>query len=520
MRILFLDLDALSPAHMGCYGYPRNTTPHLDQIAAEGVRFTNYYTSDAPCAPSRTALMSGRFGLVNGLVGHGGTAGDMRPEGPDRQLMGQLTTGGALPSYLQLAKGLHTVLISPFAQRHSTFNFYAGFNEILNTGKYGNESAEQVTPSALDWIERNGKKDDWFLYINYWDAHTPYRAPEEYGNPFAGEPLPEWLTEEVLERHRALAGSHTARELVIDFRNKTYTNRNNPLYPRQPGEIRDMKDLRRLIDGYDCGIRYMDEHLGRLFEALGKQGVMDDLIIIATADHGENMGQLGIYGEHATADQGTCRIPMIIRWPGMKQGLVDDGLHYHLDLLPTLADLLEAPPFPGWNGASYASVLREGKESGREYLVISQCAHVVQRGVRFGDWLYIRTYHDGFHLFDREMLFNLRTDPEEQHNVAEAHKAVCMEAVYYLNQWHDELMLLSGSDADPLWTVMKEGGPFHAKGYLPGYISRLEATGRGHLVPELKRRHPREWGEAPGPAYDFFQSRLREKMWEKPGPGV
>lgn len=75
MRVLFLDLDSTNPEHLGCYGYHRNTSPNIDKIAAEGVRFTNYYTSDAPCAPSRTALMSGQFGIRNGLVGHGGTAG-------------------------------------------------------------------------------------------------------------------------------------------------------------------------------------------------------------------------------------------------------------------------------------------------------------------------------------------------------------------------------------------------------------------------------------------------------------
>jgi choline-sulfatase len=152
MRVLFLDLDSTSPDHLGCYGYHRNTSPNIDKIAAEGVRFTNYYTSDAPCAPSRTALMSGQFGIRNGLVGHGGTAGDMKLEGEKRQLFGKLSQGGSFPSYLNLMGNLNTVLISPFPQRHSTFGFYAGFNETLNTGKFGNESAEHVTPVALDWL--------------------------------------------------------------------------------------------------------------------------------------------------------------------------------------------------------------------------------------------------------------------------------------------------------------------------------------------------------------------------------
>lgn len=87
MRILYLDLDSLRPDHLGCYGYHRNTSPNIDSIAKEGVTFTNYYCSDAPCLPSRSALMSGRFGIHNGIVGHGGTAADMRREGRNANLM-------------------------------------------------------------------------------------------------------------------------------------------------------------------------------------------------------------------------------------------------------------------------------------------------------------------------------------------------------------------------------------------------------------------------------------------------
>ena len=74
MRIVFFDLDTLRPDHLGCYGYFRNTSPNIDSIAREGVRFDRYYCSDAPCLPSRSALQSGLFGIHNGAVGHGGTA--------------------------------------------------------------------------------------------------------------------------------------------------------------------------------------------------------------------------------------------------------------------------------------------------------------------------------------------------------------------------------------------------------------------------------------------------------------
>ncbi len=485
MRVLFLDLDTLRPDHLGCYGYPRNTSPTIDRIAAEGVRYDRYHCSDAPCLPSRAALMSGRFGIHTGAVGHGGTAADIRLEGSPRDFR-DILASESLPAVFRRA-GMRTVSVSPFAERHSSWTFYAGFNEMHNTGKGGGESAEEITPAALDWIERNATSDNWFLHVNYWDPHTPYRAPADFGNPFEHEPLPAWLTDEVVAAHNRLPGPHGSLEINM------FDNTEFPQWPRHPGEVRDRAGLRRMIDGYDCGIRYMDGHIAQLLDALDRQGVLDDLAIIVTADHGENLGELGMYAEHGTADAVTCRIPMIIRWPGGQRGHVDTGLHYNLDLAPTVADLFGLPRGKSWDGESYAPSIREGADCGREYLVLSQCAHVCQRAVRFGDWLYMRTYHDGYHLFPTEMLFNLAEDPYEQHNLAAERKDVCREAVYRLMEWHDGMMASMPYAVDPLWTVMREGGPYHARGHLKAYCAYLEKTGRGDAVPELMRRHPGEF---------------------------
>jgi arylsulfatase A-like enzyme len=260
-----------------------------------------------------------------------------------------------------------------------------------------------------------------------------------------------------------------------------------------PPELKKLEDLRQIFDGYDLGIRRADEHTGIIFDALKGKGVFDDLIIIISSDHGENMGELGIYAEHGTADQVTTRIPLIIRWPGMQSGVMDEGLHYNLDLMPTLADLLGIEPFSTWDGRSFASTVREGFTSGRDYLVLSQSAHVCQRAVRFDNWIYMRTYHDGYHLFPTEMLFDLENDPHEQFNLASKYPEICKQAVYYLNEWHSEMMQTSDSPIDPMQTVIHEGGPYHARGQLREYCKLLEETGRGWAIEELKKRHPSEF---------------------------
>jgi choline-sulfatase len=486
MRVLFLDLDTLRPDHLGCYGYHRNTSPNIDSIAEEGVRFDKYYCSDAPCLPSRSALMSGQYGIHTGIVGHGGTAADPFIEGMDRNFRSSYYRTCLMSVFRK--QGIRTVSVSSFSERHSAWWFNAGFNEVYNPGKGGMESAEDVTPTVLEWIKENAKEDNWLLHVNYWDPHTPYRAPREFDNPFENEPLPSWYTEDLIREHNKMVGPHKSLEISM-FDNKT-----NPHFPRHPGEIRNIADLRKMIDGYDCGIRYMDEHIGMIFDALKKQGVFDDdLAIIITADHGENQGELGIYGEHATADNITCRIPMIVKWPGCKRGHVDSGLHLNIDLAPTIADLFDTLKEPVWDGQSYVGSLTKGEDTGREFLVLSQCAHVCQRSVRFDKWLYMRTYHDGYHLFEKEMLFCVDNDPREQHNVAHKYPEIVNKAVHYLLNWHDDMMMTSSTKVDPLWTVMKEGGPFHARGQLKRYCNYLRETGRDWATDELRRRHPGEF---------------------------
>ena len=125
----------------------------------------------------------------------------------------------------------------------------------------------------------------------------------------------------------------------------------------------------------------------------------------------------------------------------------------------------------------------------RAALVLSQMAHVCQRSARFGPWLYMRTYHDGYHLFDSEMLFDLERDPYEQHDVKAQHPDVCAQGAKIILDWHDEQMRKSDSPVDPLWTVMKEGGPYHTRTDLARYIRRLRETGRADGADRLSREY-------------------------------
>jgi len=496
MRLIYFDIDTLRPDHLGCYGYARPTSPVIDGLADAGLRFDNVHASDTPCLPSRSALCTGRFGIRNGAVNHGGVATDLFPEGRRRGFRTQAATDGWMQPLREL--GWWTGSISTFAERHSAYHFDAGFNECVNLGSKGMETADQVAAVAEVWLGDNAWRDDWFLHVHLWDPHTPYRTPGSFGEPFAGDPLPDWLTEEVRAGHWLLPGPHSAQE-VAGFGPRDVWDR----WPRQPTQVTDMDDVRRIYDGYDTGVRYADDYVGRVLDALDRLGLSEETAVLVSSDHGENLGELGIYCDHQTADQITTRLPAVLRWPGLDpgRGAVDDGFHYQVDLMATVLELAGGEVPDSWDGVSFAADLRAGRDTGRDHLVLSHSAWTAQRSVRFDRWLCIRTYHDAFHGFPEVALFDLVADPFEQHDVAGDHPEVVARALDLLASWGDDALARSAAGVDPLWEVLTGGGPWHSRVDVAAYLDRLRATGRGHWADHFAAQG---WPRADGDPRGFL----------------
>lgn len=490
MKILFIDIDCLRPDHLGCYGYKRATSPAIDRVAEAGVRFENVYVSDSPCLPSRTALWSGRHGFRTGVVDQGGGGAEPFRERGRRGFRDTFHTDGWMTALREA--GHYTATVSSFGERHSAWHWYAGFNEVINPGRFGMERADEVVPLAVDWLKRQGRaRSDWFLHVNLWDVHTPYRVPASFGDPFASKPSPEWLNEATLERFCRGFGPHSAREPT------GFDDRGDPHFPRQPGPIETMTDARAWWDGYDTALRYLDEWLGKLFQTLIDLGLDAETMVVISADHGESLGELNVWGDHQTADQVTNRVPLIIRPPQrMRHARIDRALHYHFDWAATLIEIAGGRVPESWDGTSFATAFAAEEEAGREFVVTSHGAWSCQRGVRFSrdghDFLCLVTYHDGYKDLSPFMLYDLTADPHELVNLADFRPDLVGEAMTLLARWVDEMMRRSDSDVDPLMRVLREGGPFHCRGMLSAYLPRLSATGRAEGARVLAARHPGE----------------------------
>ncbi len=266
MRIVYFDIDTLRPDHLGCYGYHRNTSPHIDALAERGVRFTDVYASDVPCLPSRTALITGMFGIRNGVANHGGVAADLRAWGPDRQLFSPLGVQSFAAALM--GAGYHTASFSSFPLRHSASWWTAGFLESMNLVRgFGTERSDQMLPGVLDWLQRRGNSDSWFLHVHLWDPHTQYNVPDDYGNPFAGDPVPEWHTEDVRRRNWDLPGPHSAQE-PWGFKPDEW----GPPPPRQPWNLRQRSRSSRSSTATTWAMRYADDAVGTVCSALDDLG--------------------------------------------------------------------------------------------------------------------------------------------------------------------------------------------------------------------------------------------------------
>jgi len=478
MRILYLDLDCCRADHLGCNGYHRTTSPNLDRIAAEGVSFTRCACANSPCLPSRASLFSGRFGLNNGIVAHHGPGEVYRPTSSchsrdaDRLLLQQHLW----------AQGLKTVSSSCFHDRHNAWWFTAGWEELHTfTRKRGQETADEVNAAFLPWFRRHGGEDNWFIHLHYWDIHSHYRTPLEWPARFASDPPPDWPDAATIEAQQAMYGPRTPLDLYTG-----YADEDHAPASYMPEAIRTADDFRRLIDGYDGAVAYVDHHVGQVLESLDGLGVLEDTAIIVSADHGDSFGEHGQYMDHGIANEAVHNIPMIVRWPGMAARGRHDAMIYGMDLGPTLCELLGMPVPAGWDGRSFAAALRGEPFAGWPYQVWDHGIYTFTRAVRTPEWLLIHMLHPGLYPYDEPcLLHDMIRDPHQARNVAADYPYVVGELNSRLVEWRQQ-HLQGGAAPDPLEEMIRYG-PFPY--YTPAQmIARLERTGRGHLVPGLKAR--------------------------------
>lgn len=290
--IVIIVVDALRPDHLGCYGYERPTSPRIDEFAASSTLFRTAIAQAPWTKGSLSSMFTSLYSFQHGVT-------HWESVMPDTMV--------TLAEILHVA-GYSTGAIMNMIGLGGRFEVLQGFDEVDEKLKH-RRGAVNTTGDAVAFMTRTSRPH--FLLVHYFDAHSPYRPPDGYTDLILGEH----------ETGRAAnPGGHgaDANDLADDA-----------------GE--DGEDKYAKILAYDACIRYVDEAIGAFLNFLTREGIMDNALIIITADHGESLGEHDLYGHGGDAYEDAIRVPLIIRFPRQHAGgNVIEAQVRHIDLFPTI----------------------------------------------------------------------------------------------------------------------------------------------------------------------------------------
>jgi N-sulfoglucosamine sulfohydrolase len=296
-NILLITADDLG-VQVGCYGDQTARTPRIDQLARDGIRFTNAYVTQASCSASRSSILTGLYPHQNGQIGLAHLGFSMHD------------TVKTLPAMLKQA-GYRTGIIGKLHVEPEK-NFV--FDETLLKKAALTREVRGVADSAVAFMQRAGSSP-FFLMVNYFDPHVPM-IPQ-----VAGLPAQPYRPDQV------------------------------PALPFQ--KVDALQERARIADFYSC-ISRLDTGIGLLMDALQASGQADNTLIIFVGDHGAPF----VRGKTSCYEAG-LKIPFIVRWPGQsKPGTVDPRLVSTVDIVPTVLELAHQPVASSLAGASLLPVLR------------------------------------------------------------------------------------------------------------------------------------------------------------------
>lgn len=438
MKIIMISLDSLRAKRLSSYGYTKPTSPYIDKIASEGVLFEKAFASDIPTEVAHTSIFTGKIGLRNGVVSHGS------------ELTNLSKKIDWLPTMLHQA-GFTTGAVDNLYQLKEWFA--RGFRYYTNSvGKTRWIDGHTINELAKPWLKEH-KDENFFLFLHYWDPHTPYLPPQEYIPLFYDQ-----NKDPFDQQNRSMESAYN--HMAYPF----FKHHHFDLL----GPVTDADYINSL---YDAEIRYLDNKLKEIDHYLEELGIKDETLLILFGDHGESLTEHDVYWDHCGLYDTTVHVPVIMRWPGhIPQGRRVKGLIQQVDLFPTILEAIntnteidiDSIKIPkDIDGQSlWPSIL--GQEDGtRSKVYLSECAWQAARGVRTEKYKYIQTFDGGPFTRPQRELYDLSSDPEETINLAETHIELADQFELDLHNWVDTV--LQGKE-DPMFIQLeKEGLPFRKR---------------------------------------------------------
>jgi arylsulfatase A-like enzyme len=420
-NVLFIVSDDLNTL-LGCYGDPLAKTPHIDRLAARGVRFERAYCTFPLCGPSRNSFLTGLYPNSTGILGnsqifrqsipdhvslpqafrqagyfvgrigklyHYGVPTSIGTDGHDDPGSWELELNPAGVDRLEEEPRILTLVPGQFG---GTLSWYA-------SPRPDAEHTDGRLAANAEWVlERCGKdrRRPFFLAVGFFRPHTPFVAPKEpyFGlYPEASMPVVSGVKADQADLPAAALGSAK---------------------PEQDAMTDDLR--RQAVQAYYASISFMDAQVGRVIAALDRNGLADDTIIVFTSDHGYHLGEHGLWQKQSLFEE-SVRVPLMIVAPGVAApGGVARAPVSQVDLYPTLAALCRVDAPANLQGQSLAPLLADPAAAGRGW-ALAQVGRSGFQGysLRTPRWRYTEwdEGRQGRELYDHE------SDPKELVNLAE-----------------------------------------------------------------------------------------------------
>lgn len=429
-NILLVVVDALRQDTLGCYGHARVKSPAIDALAREGVVFDNHHTQAPFTWTSFGSTLTGKYPRRHGLV---------RME-PGRRMLPNITLASWLKSAPKSAGGsyapddwlsatFHTGTLSTGSGLLRGFDVYyeefAGHDLVvvgdawsqfrsdvllwIMQAKLEQKLAGGVPATADAWLREHGDRR-FFAMVHLYSTHTPYEPEPQFRRMYE-DPAYDGPVKAFYSAHREMIERGEAK--------------------LAPADVEQIRNL------YYAGVSQADAQIGALVETLRKKGVLDQTLVVVTSDHGESLGEQGLW-EHNHMVQTNLRIPLVMRLPGkLPAGKRVAALTETIDILPTVCELVgaETPvgkePREQIDGASLMPLVRGETQALRPHAYSENGLWAVVRGPRWKLWAPARELGSDALLDPRSpvraRLYDLDADPGEERDLLASEPAVAAE---------------------------------------------------------------------------------------------
>jgi len=403
-NIIIIVVDSLRPDHLGCYGYYRNTSPNIDKLSREGMKFNQAITAGGWTIESVPSILTGTYFFMHQIEDKYGS---------ETSFIKSLAEELALKNY-------QTTLFSNYIHMKLPV-IRKGFQEV-----YVDELFENNRPITTDymltdkvkvWLEKQKNNNSpFFLYIHYWGCHIPYGLPDSYKYMYLND---KYMKE--------------PKTIPISTINKGYSK--DIGYKQIPPEVAEkgITDINYYLAQYDGTISYIDDQIYRLIDKLKELKLYNDTVIIFTADHGEILGEHDFYFTHGIWQEETIKVPLIISSPDLfpKGKLITKQVSL-IDIAPTILELtgLKRPSY--LEGESLFAFVKPFRNYHAKYVLSTNKINGYLT-VRTEQWKLIYCKRCNYY-----GLFDIRKDPKEQNDLSKQMPDKIKQLKRVLDKYNDK----------------------------------------------------------------------------------